>query len=319
VTVQRSTAIGPEWLRRHPLPAPDHEGDKRARGQVLVVAGAREMPGAALLCAVGCLRAGAGRLQVATTATAAPLVASAVPEARVIALPETRGGALASAARARLDALAAEADTVVVGPGLLDAPVAARMLAGWLGALPAIPAIVDASALCALPYLERAAMDRTAALVLTPHAGEAARLVGEPREDVEADRLGYAVQIAERFEAICVMKGATTFVVSPGRGGPRGVLENSRGNVGLAMSGSGDTLAGIIAGLAARGTDPLHAAAWGVHLHAAAAEAIAARQGMLGFLARELLDEIPAIMNRLPMQRRAAARGRASGSMRGSR
>ncbi|GAB2507723.1 NAD(P)H-hydrate dehydratase [Lysobacter humi (ex Lee et al. 2017)] len=301
---RRPTAIDAAWLRRHPLPAPDHEGDKRARGQVLVVAGAGEMPGAAVLCAVGCLRAGAGRLQVATTAAAAPLVASAVPEARVIALPETRGGALAKAAQARLDALAADADAVVVGPGLLDADVTARMLAGWLAALPAIPAIVDAAALCALAHRGPGA-GGDATLILTPHAGEAARLLGRPREAIEADRLGAAHEIVWRFGAICVMKGATSYVVGPSAtSAPPTVLENSRGNVGLAMSGSGDTLAGIVAGLAARGTDPLDAAAWGVHLHAAAAEAIAARQGVLGFLARELLDEIPSIMNRAPLQKR---------------
>lgn len=304
MSTSRPTPIDATWLRRHPLPAPDHEGDKRARGQVLVVAGAGEMPGAAVLCAVGCLRAGAGRLQVATTAAAAPLVASVVPEARVIALPETRGGALAKAARARLDALAADADSVVVGPGLLDADVTARMLAGWLRALPAIPAVVDAAALCALPCFRPDADRGAATLILTPHAGEAARLLGRPRESIEADRLGCALEIVERFDATCVMKGATSYVVGPGTRHARpSVLENSRGNVGLAMSGSGDTLAGIVAGLAARGTDPLEAAAWGVHLHAAAAEAIAARQGVLGFLARELLDEIPAIMNRMPLRK----------------
>lgn len=300
----RPVAIDAAWLRRHPLPAPDHEGDKRARGQVLVVAGAGEMPGAAVLSAVGCLRAGAGRLQVATTSSASPLVASAVPEARVIALPETRSGALAKAARARLDALAADADAIVVGPGLLDSDATARMLAGWLRGLPAIPVVVDAAALGAFLYWGDAVTDGGAMLILTPHAGEAARLLGCPREDVEANRLRHATQIVHRYGAVCVMKGATSYVVGPGANPTRPVvLENSRGNVGLAMSGSGDTLAGIVGGLAARGADPLQAAAWGVHLHAAAAEAIAARQGVLGFLARELLDEIPAIMNRAPLRK----------------
>lgn len=300
----RATEIDAAWLRRHPLPRPEADGDKRARGQVLVVAGANEMPGAALLCAVGCLRAGAGRLQVATTARAAPLVAMAVPEARVIALAEARSGALAGAARARLDALAGDADAVVVGPGLLEASATSRMLAAWLRALPAIPAVVDAAALCALHgRAAEAAMD--AALILTPHAGEAARLLGQSRDRVEADRLAHARRIAERFAAVCVMKGAPSFIAAPARGGRRAtVLASGAGNVGLAMSGSGDTLAGIIAGLAARGTPPLQAAAWGVHLHGRAADAIAARQGALGFLARELLDEIPALMNRAASARR---------------
>lgn len=296
----RPVAITRAWLRRHPLPRPDDAGDKRSRGQVLVVAGANEMPGAALLCAVGTLRAGAGRLQVATTARAAPLVASAVPEARVIALPETRGGALSAAAGARLAELGAEADAVVVGPGMLEAASTSRMLARWLAGLPAIPVVIDAAALCALPFDATGLDAARASLILTPHAGEAARLLGQPRDDVERDQLQAAMSLSRTFGAVCVMKGATSHVVAPAAdGAPACVLSNTRGNVGLAMSGSGDTLAGIIGGLAARGASPLLAAAWGVHLHAAAADAIEARQGTLGFLARELLDEIPGIMNGL--------------------
>lgn len=306
MTGVRPIAIDAAWLRRHPLPRPDDAGDKRSRGQVLVVAGANEMPGAALLCAVGTLRAGAGRLQVATTERAAPLVASAVPEARVIALPETRGGALSAAAAARLEELGAEADAVVVGPGMLEAVGTSRMLARWLVGLPAIPVVIDAAALCALPIDAEGLAAARASLILTPHAGEAARLLGQPREDVESDPLHAATSISRTFDAVCVMKGATSYIVGAGSDGgsatasaSASALSNTRGNVGLAMSGSGDTLAGIIGGLAARGASPLVAAAWGVHLHASAADAIEARQGTLGFLARELLDEIPGIMNGL--------------------
>jgi len=312
VSSPRPVALTPAWLRRHALPRPDDEGDKRSRGQVLVVAGANEMPGAALLCAVGTLRAGAGRLQVATTERAAPLVASAVPEARVIAVPETRGGALAAAARTRLEELGAQADAVVVGPGMLESAGTSRMLAQWLLALPAIPVVVDAAALCALSVDPERLANADASLILTPHSGEAARLLGWPREDLERDPLAAAIAISRAFRAVCVMKGATTYIAAPDADGDDAtVLSNTRGNVGLAMSGSGDTLAGIIGGLAARGAVPLHAAAWGVHLHAAAADRIEARQGTLGFLARELLDEIPAIMNGL-----AARKARRSPSSR---
>lgn len=303
--MSRTVSITPAWLRRHPLPRPDDAGDKRTRGQVLVVAGADEMPGAALLCAVGTMRAGAGRLQVATTAGAAPLVASTVPEARVIALPEAKSGAVSARARARLDELAAEADAVVVGPGMLEADSTSRMLAGWLANLPAIPAIVDAAALCALPFDGEGITAGRARLILTPHAGEAARLIGCARDVVEADPLEACIAMAKRFGATVVMKGATSYIA-----GADEVLCNRYGNVGLAMSGSGDTLAGIVGGLAARGASPLHAAAWGVYLHAAAADAIEARQGTLGFLARELLDEVPALMNAFDPRRRQQQRPR---------
>ena len=292
--------ITPAWLRRFPLPKPAHEGDKDARGRILVVAGAGEMPGAALLSAVAALRAGAGKLQVATCASAAPLVAAAVPEARVVALPETRSGALAAAARERITDMAGHADAVVVGPGLLESTTTARMLAAWLADLPAIPVVIDAAALCAFDDGAGRIVAGDALRIITPHAGEAARLLGCERAEVVARPLELGIEMAERFAAVCVMKGATSYIIDgPAlRGGDRdAVVSNDYGNVGLATSGSGDTLSGIIGGLAARGATPFQAAAWGVYLHAAAGDALARRQGgPLGFLARELLDEVPRLM-----------------------
>ncbi|WP_240318591.1 NAD(P)H-hydrate dehydratase [Lysobacter sp. TY2-98] len=309
MSAPRVTPISPAWLRRHPLPMPSHEGDKDARGRILVIAGAGEMPGAALLSAVAALRAGAGKLQVATCASAAPLVAAAVPESRVVALPETRSGALATAARTRIEAMSEHADAIVVGPGLLESDAMARMLGGWLAALPAVPVVIDAAALCAFDRDADAIADGKALRIMTPHAGEAARLLGCEREAVEARPLELGIEMARRFRAVCVMKGATSFVIDGPAleaGQSAAIVSNRYGNVGLATSGSGDTLSGIIGGLAARGADPLRATAWGVYLHAAAGDALAERQGgPLGFLARELLDEIPRLMQ-LPASARRA-------------
>jgi hydroxyethylthiazole kinase-like uncharacterized protein yjeF len=292
-----------QWLRDHPLPRPAEDGDKDARGRVLIVAGAREMPGAALLSAVAALRAGAGKLQVATAAGAAPLVAGAVPEARVVSLPETRSGALSAVALERLTAMGERADAVVVGPGLLEGRGMARMLSGWLASLPAIPVVIDAAALTALEHGGDAIAASAALSILTPHAGEAAKLLGRERSEVEARPLESGLELARRFHAVCVMKGGTGYIIDgPGleRNAAESLLVNRYGNVGLATSGSGDTLAGIVGGLAARGAGPLLAAAWGVYLHAAAGDALAARfKGPLGFLARELLDEVPMLMNGL--------------------
>lgn len=296
----KPVAIAPAWLRRCPLPQPSRDGDKDARGRILVVAGAGEMPGAALLSAVGALRAGAGKLQVATCASAAPLVAAAVPEARVVALPETRSGALAASARDRITEMASHADAIVVGPGLLESPAMARMLAAWLAALPAVPVVIDAAALCAFDNDRGRIAEGSALRILTPHAGEAARLLGCEREEVVARPLELGIEMAERFDAVCVMKGTTSYIIDgPAlrRGARDAIASNDYGNVGLATSGSGDTLSGIIGGLAARGASPFRAAAWGVYLHAAAGDALARRQGgPLGFLARELLDEVPRLM-----------------------
>jgi hydroxyethylthiazole kinase-like uncharacterized protein yjeF len=299
MSLPKPVAITPSWLARHALPQPSHGGDKDARGRILVIAGAGEMPGAALLSAVAALRAGAGKLQVATCASAAPLVAAAVPEARVVALPETRAGALAAAARERISRMAEHADAVVVGPGLLESDTTARMLAAWLAELHAIPVVIDAAALCAFDDDAERVARGDALRIITPHAGEAARLLGCERDDVVARPLERGVEMARRFAAVCVMKGATSYIVDGPAllGGGGGVASNDYGNVGLATSGSGDTLSGIIGGLAARGTSPFEAACWGVYLHAAAGDVLARRQGgPLGFLARELLDEIPALM-----------------------
>lgn len=297
------TAITPDWLRGWSLPQPDADGDKDERGRILVVGGAGEMPGAAALTATAALRAGAGKLQIATCASAAPGVKALVPEARVIALPETRGGALALAARHRLDELGARADAVVVGPGLLESKAAARMLAAWMVELPAIPVIVDAAALCVFDDAADALADARCLRILTPHAGEAARTLRCTREHVESNSLETGLALAQRLRAVVVLKGGTSLIIDglhDGSGDTPHVLSNRYGNVGLATSGSGDTLAGIIGGLAARGALPLQAAAWGVYLHAAAGDRLAERNGgPLGLLARELSAEVPALMNAL--------------------
>ena len=306
------TRLTPQWLREHPLPQPSDDGDKDERGRVLIVAGAGEMPGAAVLSAVAALRAGAGKLQIATPASAAPLVAGTVPEARVVSLPETRGGSLSASALDRLARMGERADAVVVGPGLLEGSGMARLLAQWLASLPAIPVIIDAAALAAFEHGPDAITAGPALRILTPHAGEAARLLGCERSEVLARPVALGIELAKRFDAVCVVKGGTGYVIDGPRlhgGSNDALLVNRYGNVGLATSGSGDTLSGIVGGLAARGASPFEAAAWGVYLHAAAGDALAERfNGPLGFLARELLDEIPMLMNAFGAPKKRSSR-----------
>ncbi|GHA80389.1 NAD(P)H-hydrate dehydratase [Cognatilysobacter bugurensis] len=303
MTANDAVPLTRDWLLGHPLPQPSADGDKDERGRVLIVAGAGEMPGAAVLSAVAALRAGAGKLQIATPASAAPMVAGTVPEARVVSLPENRSGALSSSALDRLGSLGERADAIVVGPGLLEGTSTARMLAQWLVALPAVPVVIDAAALSALEHQSDAIAAAPVLRILTPHAGEAAKMLACERSDVIARPVELGIELARRFNAVCVMKGGTGYVID----GPSldadaagSLLVNRYGNVGLATSGSGDLLSGIVGGLAARGASPFLATAWGVYLHAAAGDALAERfGGPLGFLARELLDEVPALMNAL--------------------
>jgi ADP-dependent NAD(P)H-hydrate dehydratase len=292
--LRRPTLITPELLRTIPLPRPDEGGDKEERGRVLVVGGGRETPGAVVLAGTAALRAGAGKLQVATGASNAALVASSLPEARVFALPETRAGKLSKAACAKLEEHLNKAQCVCVGPGMIEDESVARFVEATLRMCRDVPVVLDAGAVACL----NAGRDLLHALcgraVVTPNADELSEVFGEEFA-VREVALSAARRAAEVFRAVVVLKGRETFVASPGGE----TFVNRAGSVGLATSGSGDVLAGVIAGLVARGTEPAHAAAWGVHLHALAGERLARKIGPLGFLARELPAEIPTLMSEL--------------------
>ncbi|MGZ5845986.1 MAG: NAD(P)H-hydrate dehydratase [Ramlibacter sp.] len=293
------TASGPAQLQRidagalraWPLPPLDGEADKEARGQVLVIAGSREVPGAAVLAATAALRVGAGKLAIATVASVAVPIALAMPEARVIALPETSSGGIDTQAVRLLEHEVRSAGCVLLGPGMLDR-VATRDLAAALAPLLAgRAAVFDAAAMDAAPFLGR--FDEP--VLLTPHAGEMAHLTGDDKEAILRDPGQAARTAAHRWNAVVAVKGPCTVVASPdGR-----AWMHEGGNAGLATSGSGDTLAGAIAGLAARGATLEQACAWGVLLHAQAGERLAARLGPVGYLARELPLEMLAVLRGL--------------------
>jgi hydroxyethylthiazole kinase-like uncharacterized protein yjeF len=284
-------------LRAWPLPMPQADGDKEARGHVLVLGGSREMPGAVILAATAALRAGVGKLTIATGQSVAQLVALAIPEARVLGLAETDTGGLQLSAVARLDPLADRINAILVGPGMQDEPATAGLVHALLPRLgdSDVKVVLDATAMGALRH-PPGGNDRfrfARPVVLTPHAGEMAHLTGVPKTDVCAAPWPLAQRCAERWNAVVALKGAVTWIAAPGGEGWR----HEGGNVGLAISGSGDVLAGIIAGCAARGATLAQAACWGVALHARAGERLAARCGTLGFLARELCNEIPALLD----------------------
>ena len=287
------TVIDPSWLRAHPLPVPAQDDDKSQRGTVQVVGGSAEVPGAVLLAGEAALRAGAGKLRLATVRSAAPHLALAMPEALVMALDETEEGAIApGAAQALVPRLAACA-SLLVGPGLSSGKEAEALVAALLDGLEPGPGVVlDAGAMSDLAARPDALRRHAGRVVVTPHAGEMANILGIPKEEVSADPLAAARRAAEVLGAVVAMKGGKTWVVAPG--GEALFLDH--GHVGLATSGSGDTLAGIVAGLLARRTPPFQATAWAVWLHAEAGQRLARRIGPLGFLARELLAEVPAIM-----------------------
>lgn len=284
---RRAIAVTPALLRRWPLPMPGGAGDKEARGRLLIVAGSRDVPGAAVLAANAALRSGVGKLTVATEAPS--IVAQAVPEARVVRFDGGRASRTRSTAHDDFDA-------VLIGPGMTSSAALARCVAEAMRMPPGATIVLDAGALAAdiVRRLRSRAVGESPSCVLTPHAGEMASLLGVPKDRVETDADTIALDVAERVAGVLVLKGATTRIAHAGR-----LWRFENRNIGLAVSGSGDTLAGIIAALAARGAAPDQAAVWGVALHAYAGDALVRRYGPLGALAREIPDEVPALMARM--------------------
>ena len=293
---RRARVINRRALRSMPLPATEASADKDARGRVLVIGGSTFVPGAALLAGVAALRAGAGKLQIATVRPAALGLGLSVPEALVVGLDATRAGEIdARRASARLRPHATTADAVLIGPGMLAGRSVHQLIAAVRDMLGSDSTLVlDAAAVLALRGHEHVLAPLGGRAVITPHAGEMATMLGVDKAAVEEDPSAAARFAAERLGAIVVLKGAESWISDP----PGRMLRYDGGSVGLATSGSGDTLAGIIAGLAARGAAPIEAAAWGVWAHGSAGERLARRMGKIGFLARELLAEVPALVGR---------------------
>jgi ADP-dependent NAD(P)H-hydrate dehydratase len=282
-----------DLLRRFPLPCHPDDGDKEDRGRLLVVAGSRELPGAARLAGVAALRAGAGKLQIATAASIAVPLGVAVPEARVIGCEETAEGCLAAASIAPLLEWAKDAQAIMIGCGLQHGPPLEEMLDALLASGLDKPLVLDAAVLgCLAPRAETLRAWKGGAILL-PHAREMARLLECEAAEVESDPLAAARRAADRFGAVAAIKGQYSYIVAP----DRRAFRFTGGGVGLATSGSGDVLAGIVGGLAARGADPLTAALWGIHLHGEAGRQLGTAVGRIGFLARELPDRVPKLMD----------------------
>jgi hydroxyethylthiazole kinase-like uncharacterized protein yjeF len=278
--------VTPRLLRGWRLPEPEEEGDKHARGTVLVVGGAASTPGAVLLAGLAALRVGAGRLQLATVQASQTALGVTIPEAAVLGLPASASGSLAPSAAEECALAAESAAVVLVGPGLLDKEEAGELLAGLLPRIEKASVVLDAVALTALARRPDLAEALAGRLVLTPNSGESKAL--SAGEDDELDTAG----LARRYGAVVA---AHREVAAPD--GRRWLSES--GGIGLGTSGSGDVLAGVVAGLLARGAGCEQAAVWGQYVHAAAGDRLAGDMGRTGYLARELLDEVVPVLSGL--------------------
>lgn len=281
--------INSAWCNANPVPPPTGDTSKDGRGSLVIAGGSRLVPGALLLTGEAALRVGAGKVKLATIESAAIGLGLRFPEAAVVGLPEADGDLSADAVGPLLK-LVGSADTVVLGPGM-DGKEAAAALVEGLARQPSPDAslLLDAAAVASAGPLCDLLAGYADRLVFTPHTGEMASLTGMEKEAIAADQVGVATRVAAQYRAVVVLKDAETVVAAP----DGTVLHYAGGGVGLGTGGSGDVLAGAIGGLLARGLPPLVAAGWGVRLHGEAGRLLAARIGTVGFLARELLPELP--------------------------
>lgn len=284
-----STPLDAAALKAHPLPE-IVDGDKETKGRILIIAGSRDIPGAVLLTATAAMRAGAGKLRIATVASRAAVIGVAMPEAMVMGLDEDEEGGFAPSAVADLAQTAEKADVVVAGPGMAVGEACTALAAALLDSSAGV--VFDAALLHKLQPLQKHKGSNPP--ILLPHAGELASLLDCAEDDVDADPLGCGKRAAERFQSIVLVKGVESRVVTPD--GESWLYQG--GAPGLGVSGSGDVLAGIVGGLLARGADPLSALIWAVWLHGEAGANLARSVGPIGFLAREIADQVPGLLPR---------------------
>ena len=263
------------------LPPRDRSAHKGHFGSVLCIGGDHGYGGAIALCAEAAHRTGAGLVSAATRAEHVPVL--------LTRRPETMAHAVDSAPE--LQPLLGKATVVAIGPGLGGCEWSAEMLYGALDA--GKPLVLDADALNALARRDALTLG---AAVLTPHPGEAARLLGSSVAEVERDRIVSARQLAARYDCVVVLKGAGTVVMAPGE---IPVIVDA-GNPGMATGGMGDVLTGVIAGAVAQGLSCFDGAVCGALLHAAAGDAAAHEGGERGLLPSDLFPQLHRLANPAP-------------------
>ncbi len=273
-------ALDRRLLRDFPLPILPEDGDKEDRGRVLVIAGGREVPGAAVLTGIAAQRAGSGKLQIITDPSVAIPVGIAVTGARVMA---GFGDSVTHVAASK---------AVVIGCGMDPGAAVDALVAEILAAGGDMPLILDAAALDCLAGQEEKVCAWQGGAALLPHSREMARLLDCAPEEIEIDPLLAARRAAGKFGAVTLAKGRFSFIAAP----DGQAFRFEGGGIGLATSGSGDVLAGLVAGIAARGADILTATLWGVWLHGEAGRLLTDEIGRVGFLAEELSRRVPALL-----------------------
>lgn len=285
------------WIDRRmvedalPLRRPDsHKGDY---GNLLVVAGSEGMGGAAMMATLGAMRMGAGKTSLATSRSVALALAPQLMEAMTLPLEEKEGG-IAWPPSERLERALSSASACLVGCGLSVTPDT-KQIVDYTAEYTKCNLLLDADALNCLAGRPELLRKTARPAVITPHPGEMGRLCGMSARQVSENAMSVARLFARENRVIVVLKGHRTVVATP----EEEVFVNTTGNAGLAKGGSGDVLAGMIAGLLAQGIPPRDAAVCGVWLHGYTADRLAGRISQYSMMARDILSEIPAVLKEL--------------------
>ena len=271
------------------VPSREPDTNKRSAGYAVVVGGSRLMTGAVALAGAAAYRAGAGLVAVAVPEGILPVTQGWVREAVFVGLPETDVGTAAGGS-ARLDEVLGQAGSLAVGPGMTTD----ERTAGWIRELvrsSGVPVVLDADGLNAFAGRAEDLADRKADLLLTPHAGEFARVAGVSTGEVAADRVRHVRELAARTSATVLLKGSRTLI-----GAPDGSVRiNPTGGPFLATGGTGDVMTGMIAALLARGCSPLDAGSAAAFVHGLAG-GLAGEERGAGTTASDVLERVPVVM-----------------------
>ncbi|MBA3070584.1 MAG: NAD(P)H-hydrate dehydratase [Nitrospirae bacterium] len=274
-----------------------HKGDY---GHVLVIAGSRGKTGAAFMCAKACLRSGAGLVTIGVPESLLDVFQSRVTEEMTLPLPDKGDGTLSSKALEKiLEFLFEKADVLAIGPGISVTDDTKKLVRELLLNSTA-PAVIDADAINSLEGNKQILKKARSPIILTPHAGEMARLLQKSevrsqksevnlRTIIENDRINTAVSFAKETGTYLVLKGVPTVIAEPeGR-----VFINPTGNSGMASAGTGDVLTGMVSGFLGQGLNPLEASILGVYMHGLAGDIAAKNKGEHSMIASDITDAIP--------------------------
>ncbi|MBM4071569.1 MAG: NAD(P)H-hydrate dehydratase [Planctomycetes bacterium] len=280
-----------EVLELPKLPPRSPDGHKGDYGRILVIAGSRGMSGAAVLCGSAALRGGGGLVRLAVPHDILPIAAAGNPCYMTVPLSQDGDGRIHLSALEEVQRLVAENDVIALGPGLGRSADLDRLVVDLLRNT-SKPMVVDADALNALSRDVAALKNHAGPIVITPHPGEFARLLGTTIPAVQGERRDNAARFAADNGVIVVLKGRGTIVTDG-----RQWFENTTGNPAMATGGTGDVLTGLIAALLGQGLEPFAAAQLGVHVHGLAGDLVRDELG-IGLCASDLLDFLPHALRR---------------------